>query len=304
MTTTSADVNFIPQVANDHIAASFERKMGIARLAVEDRTLTAAPGETVIFPYFKQIGAVQEPAENEALDVDRLVDDKFSVTVKETGKAVGWTDKSRRVSGAGKNPADVKANTRGEALRQMGIRFAEHVDKDIINVIKDPVNHKVGYTAAAAADKFTIGSLLDLKIGAFGDKQDQAIALAIHSLHFATMMKDNNAGFLKADATHPMYGAPGYAGMLPLGQALFVLDTMPEAAPVGGKKVFGAFTFKADPFGIAWAQDFAPEEDRDILMRESIIAGTMWYGVLGLHGKVADHDLRIGYGTFATEVNA
>lgn len=304
MSTQSTDIVFVPQVANDHLAATFERKMGLMSLAVSDDTLKAAPGETVTFPYFKEIGEAQEVAEDEALEVDKLVDDKFSVTIKEVGKAVGWTDKALRVSGAGRSPQEVKSRNRTEALSQMGTRFAEHVDKDLItNVLSSAANYKTGFTAAAAADVFNVGNLLDMKIGAFGDKQEQAIAVAIHSLHFATLMKDAGTGFLKADATHPFYGAPGYQGLL-LGQAVFVLDTMPRVADVGGKKAYAAYSFKANPFGIYWGKDFQPEEDRDILARENLLAGTMWYGLLGLHAKTADHDLRIARGTFTTAVNA
>ncbi len=303
MTTTSNDIGFIPQVANDHIAASFERKMGLGQLAMIDRKLEGAPGETVIFPFWKEIGDAQKPAENEALEVDKLVDDQFSYTVGELGKAVGWTDKALRKSGAGKTPGEVKANSRSEALRQMGIRFAEAVDKDIVTLINTSGNYTTGFTAAASTDVLNVNSALDLKIGAFGDKHDQSIALAIHSLCLSTLLKDAGTGFLKADATMPLYGAPGFQGML-LGQALFVLDSMPRVSDVAGKKAYAAFAFKANPFGIGYAQEFHPEEDRDILMRENLIAATMWYGTLCLHGKTSDHDLRIARGTFATSVSA
>lgn len=299
--TKSTDLVFVPQVAEGHIHAHFDRKLGLAQLAVMDKTLTGAPGETVTFPYWKKMGDAQEPDEDEGLDVDVLADDKFSVTVKEIGKAAGWSDKARRKSGAGKTPSEVLDAFRTEAYSQLGTLFAEKVDKDIITLISNSSNYKDGFTAAGASDKLTIASLLDLKIGAFGDKQDKSIAVAMHSLCFATLMKDSSAGFLKADATQPFYGAPGYMGLL-LGQALFVLDSMPQVSSVGSKKTFAAYVFKADPFGISVAQEMNPEEDRDILMRQGVIAATMWYGMTGLHGKIAADDLRIGRGTFASEV--
>lgn len=303
MSGRSTDNNFVPQVANDHINAYFDRKMGLGQLAVMDKTLEAAPGETVTFPYYKKMGDAEEPDENTGLTVDKLVDDKFQVTVKEIGKAAGWSDKQKRKSGAGIGLKGAGAKFRDEAFSQIGTLFAEKVDKDLITCISANGASKVGFTAGSAADLLTVGTVLDMKIGSFGDKQDQAVALAIHSLCLSTLLKDAGTGFLKADATMPLFGAPGFQGML-LGQALFVLDSCPRVTDVGGKKTYQAFTFKANSFGIYMAEEMNPEEDRDILMREGIVAATMWYGVLSLHAQVAADDLRIGSGTFATSVSA
>ena len=34
------------------------------------------------------------------------------------------------------------------------------------------------------------------------------------------------------------------------------------------------------------AEEMLVEKDRDILHREDVVAATMWYGTLSLHGKV------------------
>lgn len=303
MSGKSTDNVFVPQVANDHINAHFDRKMGLGQLAVMDKTLEGAPGDTVTFPYFKKMNDAEEPDESTGLTVDKLIDDKFQVTVKEIGKAAGWSDKQRRKSGAGNGIKGAGGRFRDEAFSQIGQLFAEKVDKDIVTCVNANGSYKTGFTATTAADVLNVGSLLDLKIGAFGDKQDQAVAVAMHSLSFATLMKDAGTGFLKADATQPLFGAPGYQGLL-LGQAVFVLDSCPRVEDVGGKKAYAALTFKPNAFGIFMAEEMNPEEDRDILMREGIVAATMWYGVLSLHGQVAADDLRIGRGTFATLVSA
>jgi len=298
---TPNDLAFVPQVANDHINASFSRSLGLATLGAKSDQLKGAPGTVQTFPYWKKMGGMQKPAVNEGLTPDKLVDDKFTFTVQEAGKAASWSDAAIMASGAGTSPEDVRSKSRQEALRQFGIIAAEQIDQDVVDLISNSANYKVGYTAADANGKLTIGSMLDLKIGAFGDKQSKAVAIAMHSLNFATLMKDSSAGFLKADATQPLYGRPGYEGLF-LGQAVFVLDQMPQVNSVGGMKTFAVYTFKAEPFAIAWKKDFMPEEDRDILMRETLIAGTMWYGMTGLHCKIANDDYRIGYGTFASEV--
>ena len=103
MTTKASDIAFVPQVASQNIAAYFERNMGLGSLALIDRTLTGAPGETVTFPYWKTIGDVEEPSEDNSLQVDKLSDDSFTCTVKEVGKAVGWKDKANRKNSISKS---------------------------------------------------------------------------------------------------------------------------------------------------------------------------------------------------------
>jgi hypothetical protein len=275
--------------------AYFDRKMALGAIALQDRTLEAEPGETVNFPYYKAIGDAQEPAETEGLEVEALEDDSFSVTVKEIGKAVGWKDKSKRVS--------AQRDPEAEGQRQIGRVCAEKVDKDLQTLINDSGNFVTGFTASSDAHKLTITELMQLKISCFGDKMDQAVACAMHSLTYATLITDSTAGFLKMDANDPFYGLPGFMGRL-LGMALFVLDTSARVSDVGGKKTYAVHVFKANPFGIYMAEQLKFEADRDILKRENVVAATMWYGTLSLHAKVASTDLRIGRGTYASAVNA
>ena len=295
--TRASDVSFVPKVWSDHITAFFDRKMGLGQLALLDRTLTAEPGETVNFPYFKAIGDAQEPAESEGLEVDPLMDDAFSVTVKEIGKAVGWKDKSKRKSAASAETQEA------EAQKQIARVFAEKVDRDIISTINSVGNYVAGYVATANTELATINRLLQSAITGFGDKQDEAVAIAMHSQDFLSIMTDTTAGFLKADANDPFWNAPGFVGRL-LGKALFVLDTMPEVAGgIAGRRAWQHFIFKANPFGIYMAQDMQVEKDRDILHRENLVAATMWYGVLGLHEKVSADDERVVRGAFVSALS-
>ena len=290
------NVNFVPKVWNDHIQAYFDREMGLGKLALVDKSLTAKPGDTTSFPYYKAIGRAQKPAQNEGLIVEPLVDDSFSITVQEAAKAVGWKDAALMKSAA------TKADQESEAQRQMGRVLAEEVDIDLIAEINKPGSYVNGTIGTVAADNTTVSRLLLSKIMAFGDKQANAVAIAMHSLDFAAMMTDTNTGFLKADANHPFYGSPGYQGTL-LGMALFVLDTVPQVeGGINGRKAWYHFMFKAQPFGISVKQDLVPEFDRDILHRENIATATMWYGVLSLNQKVSAADKRIARGAFASLV--
>lgn len=292
--TTASDVTFIPKVWSDHAMAYFDRRMALGQLALVDKTLEGEPGETVNFPFYKKMGAVQEPTEDEGLAVDKLQDDSFSVTVKEVGKAVGWKDKAKRVS-AQKDPE-------GEAQRQLGILFAEKMDADIISLINSSGNYVDSLTGTTYSnDKLTINKLLEHNITAFGDKSEDAVAFAMHSLHWLELMNNSGNGFLKNDVNDPFNGLPGFMGRI-LNRACFVLDTMPQQASIDSKKAYPIFSFKANPYGIYMAEELKLEKDRDILHRENIVASTLWYGVLGLHAKVSSRDLRVARSVLPTGV--
>lgn len=287
----AADAVFRPKVWQDHIHAYFDRKMALGQLALVDKTLESAPGETVNFPYYKAIGDAEEPAETDGLSVDALKDDSFSVTVKEIGKAVGWKDKNKRVS-AQKDPE-------GEAQSQIARVMAEKVDKDLQTLINASGNYIDTFNAIDATGKLTLKTLMQQKIQGFGDKSDQSIACCMHSLNYETFINDTTAGFLVMTAEDPFYGLPGFMGRV-LGMAIFVLDSCLRVSDQGGKKAYAVHVFKANPFGLYMAEDMQVEKDRDILHRENVVAATMWYGTLSLHAKVATTDLRTCRGTYAT----
>jgi hypothetical protein len=295
--TQYSDVSFVPKVWSDHIEAYFNTKLGVASLGLMDRTLTGSPGETVNFPYYKAIGAAQEPAETEGLEVEALQDDSFSCTVKEIGKAVGWKDKALVKSAAG------AAEQHAEAQRQIGRVFAEKVESDCITLINTSGNYVAGFVGTASGThNANIRLLLQSKITGFGDKQDQAVAIVMHSQDYLNMMIDSTAGFLQANATDPMYGQPGFMGRI-LDMALFVLDSVPQVSGgINGHPAYYHFIFKANPFGIYMKRDMSPEQDRDILHRETVVSSTMWYGTCGLHAKVASNDYRVCRGAFTTSL--
>lgn len=304
MTTTAADINVRRDVMNDYLNAFFNEKLGLVSLGARNDQLTGKPGDTIAFPFWDMIGDAEELEENVAMTVDKLTDDQFKVKIKEVGKAVGFTDTAFRTLVSGDTPQAAKEAAIKEVLRQMALKFAKKVDDDIIrDVLKIATNYHQGFTAGVAADTMNIRNLNMQQTISFGDKAEEAQAHLMHSFHLMDLLNDNSAGFLKADATHPFYAANGYRGLL-LGAPVFVNDKVPRLADVGAKQTFASFTFKANPFGLIHAKEFQPEQDRDILARQDIIAGTMWYGVTGFHGKLSPDDRRISMGAYATSVGA
>ena len=148
-----------------------------------------------------------------------------------------------------------------------------------------------------AAELFTVKRANTLRIKVFGDKHEEAVAIYMHSRHFLDMMNDSDAGFLKADATDPMFGVPGFKGRL-LGMAVILTDSATAGAAIGGLDSFKVYVCKANPYGIAWKQDMNPEQDRDILAREWVWSATMWYGVKHFDSKISADDRRIAVGLY------
>ena len=276
----AADFDFTPKVWKDHVRAYFDKKLLFGALADTDDELTAAPGETINFPYFEAIGAVEEPAETDTLTVDNLEDDDFSATVKEIGKAVGVKKKAFKVSGA-RTERIIK-----EIVSQMGRVHAEKIDADLLTEIDAAANNEAETSMTEGAN---IRSLAELKVMGFGDKHKDAIALHINSASMLTVLTDNSTGFLKADSNHPFFMTPGYSGML-LGMAVFETDQVPATH---------CFIHKENPYGFIVKQDMEIESDYALLTREWVFTSNEWYAVKSYHAKISTLDKKTIKGTFA-----
>lgn len=285
--TVAADFAFEPKVWQDHIRAYFNQKLVFGSVALRDESLQedAGKGMTVNFPYFKAIGAAEEPAESAGLQVDNLEDDSFSCTVKEVGKAVGIKKKAFKKSAAR------TATIIDEVQRQLGRVMAEKVDDDLLTEFSTGGNYTAGYTASANTHYMNVRVLAEAKIVAFGDKSDDALICFMHSLQFLDLLKDSTAGFLQANANDPMFGLEGFKGRL-LGMAIVTSDEMPKESDISSTDAYSAYIHKAAPYGIIQKQAMEIESDYDILQREWVFTSNEWYGVKSFHGKVSSLDKR------------
>ena len=289
MSTESSDFVFEPKVWSDHIQAYFDKYLVFGAFALRNNQLEAeGTGLTVNFPYFKAIGDAEEPAENEALSVDKLSDDSFSATVFEVGKAVGFKLKSFKKSAASKE------QIMSEAQRQIARVHAEKVDAKLLTEIQ--TSGTVGYAAAAAGDTMNIRSLNTGKIKAFGDKHQESVVCFMHSLQFLDLQNDTTAGFLKADANDPMNMVNGFSGRM-LGMAIVVVDSLTKnpAGQVGGKDVYRSIICKENAYGIMMKQQMEMDSDKDVLNREIIITGNEWYAVKNFDKKISSEDQKIAF---------
>jgi hypothetical protein len=271
--TVSTDFVFEPKVWKEHISAFFRDKLVFGAIAMSDDTLAQEPGTTINFPYFKKVGAAEEPAETASLTVDNIEDDSFSATVKEVGKAIGVKKKAFKVSAA-RTERIIQ-----EITSQIARVHAEKVDDDLLAEFSGVGNHIAPTLTISGAN---VRSINEGKVLAFGDLHTDAIALQIHSLDMLSVMNDTTAGLLKADATDPMYGVPGYRGRL-LGMAVFENDKVAAGA---------AYVHKMDPYGYIMKQDMELESDYDVLAREWVFTGNQWYAVKSFHAKIAANDYK------------
>lgn len=286
MSTQSSDFVFEPKVWSDHIQAYFDQKLVYGAFALRNDELKAeGTGLTVNFPYYKAIGAAEEPDEDESLTVDKLQDDSFSATVFEAGKAVGIKKK------AFKKSADSVAGVVSEAQRQMARVMAEKVDNKLNTEITTGANYQAGFEASVAGDTATIRNLHRAKILGFGDKADDAVVCFMHSLQWLDLINDTTAGFLKADANDPFKAIKGFKGRL-LDMAIVVVDSVKKnvGGQVGGKDTYLGTIHKMNSFGIMEKQEMEMDEDKDVLARERIYTANQWYAVKSFHAKVSSLD--------------
>lgn len=277
--TVSSDFVFEPKVWKEHVAAYFRDKLVFGAIAMQDDTLSREPGETVNFPYFKKIGAAEEPLETASLTVDNLSDDSFSATVKEIGKAVGITKKAFKVSAA-RTERIIQ-----EITSQIGRVHAEKVDDDLLAEFDSGANHEA---ETATISGTNVRSIAELKTLGFGDLHMDAMALQINSLDMLSVVTDTTTGFLKADANDPMIRVPGFSGRL-LGMAVFETDKVAAGS---------CYIHKVDAYGFMIKQDMELESDYDILAREWVFTGNQWYAVKSFHAKIDAEDKKSIKGTF------
>lgn len=285
--TQSSDFVFEPKVWSDHIKAYFDRMLVYGAFAVKNDTLKQeGSGLTINFPYYKSIGAAEEPLETASLSVDRLQDDSFFATVFEVGKAIGFKKKAFKAS------ADSQDGIMQEAMRQIARVHAEKVDEKLHAEIDLPANHTNGYTAALAGDTMNVRKLMQGKVSAFGDKHKDSVVCFMHSLQALSLMTDATAGFLKADANDPMYLVDGFEGRL-LGMAIVSVDSVSLLPQIGGKDAYRALICKENAYGIMYKQEMEMDSDKDVLAREVIVTGNEWYAVKSFHAQISPDDKKI-----------
>ncbi|SDT42119.1 major capsid protein, N4-gp56 family [Pseudarthrobacter equi] len=263
---------FAPEVYEDMGNAEFKKKIVMAQAANQDDTLVGMPGETVVFERWETLSEIEDIDEEDVLEVESMTQSASSATIKEAGKAVGWSDRAKLVG---------KGNLQDQLIQQYGELTARKVDSDLMSAAllrvpegryyadgrpatpTNPLSFNAGETTG-----FSYNPIVDAAQLVGDDfETDEWAGLFINSLDRATAMKDTQ--FQQANQ------GDGYNGLITRGRigdvnglAVVVSDRVPV-----GKSLL----LKKNALSVKWKQRPWVEQDRDILARKTVVAIHLHY---------------------------
>lgn len=185
LTKTTTLINgdvFDPEVVSDMINAKVEKKAVMTGYIKVDNTLVGNPGSTVTIPKWGYIGAAEDYAEGDPIDVTKMAYTTAEYGIKKIGKGVRLTDEAQ-LSGYG-NPI-------GTATHQIALSISEKLDNDRVTVLYDSKNV---FDASTAVIKYS--SVVD-GVDMFSEEEESKKVILIHSKQKTQLRKDTE--FLAAD---------------------------------------------------------------------------------------------------------
>lgn len=260
--TTSAQM-IVPDVWADMVQAKFKGAMILGTLATEDNTLEGKPGDTVSFPKWTALGEAEDLTEGTPMTPEQLgTDPGNSATIKEAGKAVELTDKSRLVA---------FGDPYAETQRQLGVLIARKIDTDLRAAAEAP-----GVITVDASTEALSWDVMVSGIEKFGDEwdPDNMAGLVIHSTQRAALLRDPNfisADKLGAGAVIPR-GVIGQAG----GVNILVSNRLTTAG-TGADTTYNALLLRRGSLGLLYKRRPIVETDRDILARTTVVTTNVHY---------------------------
>lgn len=279
MVQTDSTSVIIPEVWGDMAQAEFlgAVKVLTSGAVVYDNTLEGQPGESISFPKWMALTELQDLTEGTPLVPEKMDSSSAQATIKEAGKAVEITDRSKLV-GLGDPEA--------EARRQFGVLSARKLDRDLITAAAADETAQGGgnplrYTTAAGKTTFTYLDAIVPAVAQFGDEWDPALfaGLFIHSQQFAQVIADPQfIDQAKLGATTPV-----------LSGQLGVLAGVPVA--ITDRLTAGQYMMlKRNSLGALYKRRPLVESDRDILARSTVVTTTQHYAVK----RLTDRGVLIG----------
>lgn len=267
--TTYSDNMIIPEVFGDMAQAQFEGKVRVAGSPAvkEDSTLEGQPGETIHFPKWGALSELDDLDEKTDIKPEQLTTKDSTATIKEAGKAVTITDRSRLVG---------MGDPEAEAQRQFGILSARKVDADLITAAQDTKDGKPHQVTVGETPTFGWDAIVEA-IDPFGDEwePEDFAGIYINSAQRAEAFRDDqfiNASKLGDSDTPVRRGQLGVIGGLPV----FTTNRI-EA----GKFL----VLKNESLGLLYKQRPLVETERSALGRKTHVVTTLHYAVKRLTDK-------------------
>ncbi|MFJ9869063.1 N4-gp56 family major capsid protein [Streptomyces sp. NPDC101165] len=261
--TTSAQM-IVPDVWADMVQAKFKGAMILGTLATEDNTLEGKPGDSVSFPKWTALGEAEDLTEGTPMTPEQLgTDPGNSATIKEAGKAVELTDKSRLVA---------FGDPYAETQRQLGVLIARKIDTDLRLAAE-----AAGVITVDASTKALSWDVVVSGIERFGDEWDpeNMAGLVIHSTQRAALLRDPNfisADKLGAGAAVIPRGVIGQVG----GVNILVSNRLTTAG-TGADTTYNALLLRRGSLGLLYKRRPIVETDRDILARTTVVTTNVHY---------------------------
>lgn len=200
LTKTTTLINgdvFDPEVVSDMINAKVEKKAVMTGYIKVDNTLVGNPGSTVTIPKWGYIGAAEDYAEGEPIDVTKMAFTTAEYGIKKIGKGVRLTDEAQ-LSGYG-NPV-------GTATTQIALSISEKLDNDRVDVLYDSKN-----VCDASSTTIKYASVVD-GVDMFSEEEESKKVILIHSKQKTQLRKDPE--FLAADKIGPELMTNGAIGRI------------------------------------------------------------------------------------------
>jgi N4-gp56 family major capsid protein len=252
----------VPEVFSNIVEGEFTSKAKLLKFATVYNNLVGKPGDTIHFPKWGTLSEATDLTEATAMGTEVLGTSDVSAVIKEIGKAVEISDTA--VLTAIGDPIS-------EAARQLGIVIANKVDSDIKAELES-TTLAVDYSATGVIDYNAIVQAL----AQFGENYDDVLALVVHSKQAADLLKDSN--FINAAAFGQPVMVNGYAAIGKVaGIPVVISDRITKTT--GTPDTYTALLIRNGAVALAYKRQLKIEQDRDILKRTTVIAGTMHYAV-------------------------
>lgn len=265
---TYSDVMIVPEVYGDMAQAEFKGAVKVATSSAvkSDDTLVGQPGETIHFPKWGALGDLEDLTEKVAIKPEALSTKESTAKIKEAGKAVTISDRSRLVG---------MGDPESEARRQFGILAARKVDGDLITAAQATDNGAKPIETSVDADAFSWAALVQA-IAEFGDEWEPS--------DFAGVFI-NSAQLAQAFADDQFINASRFGGNTPVNTGTL--------GSIGGLQLHvtnrveaGKFlVLKNQSLGLLYKQRPVVETERHALARTTDVVTTMHYAVKRLNDK-------------------
>ncbi|MGW7431859.1 N4-gp56 family major capsid protein [Streptomyces sp. NPDC054861] len=261
---TTAAQMIVPDVWADMVQAKFKGAMILGTLATEDNTLEGKPGDSVSFPKWTALGEAEDLTEGTPMTPEQLgTDPGNSATIKEAGKAVELTDKSRLVA---------FGDPYAETQRQLGVLIARKIDTDLRLAAE-----AAGVITVDASTEALSWDVVVSGIEKFGDEwdPDNMAGLVIHSTQRAALLRDPN--FISADKLGAGSAVIPRGVIGQVGGVNILVSNRLTTAGTGDATTYNALLLRRGSLGLLYKRRPIVETDRDILARTTVVTTNVHY---------------------------